>query len=535
MLCATTQSDIRGWLENMNYSRETNKYILPVNVQKILKAIIKPEWCFLRLMLISGSCFAVLVPAGGGADEPNHIARAVSVAHGDMFADKIPDRVGYTSPQDVDGVDSALYGGVVDSALTDVAWHNMVDFHTPKNKGGKIYSFPTWTTQGMMSHRNVGEKEHVEAFSNSAVNSPFVYAPFALGYWLSRIFTSNAYAIIVIMRMFGLLTAAGILFFCIRYIPIGKWVLVSVSLMPTMVIFDATITADTMTYAMCISFITVVFKCMCENRALHHNQWILLSLVSISLALIKLSYVPLIILLALIPIANQYVRSKKDLFSLLGIMLCTGILFIGWYLAVSSINTGAMFDVGASPTLQKQYVFSHLITYMGLLVKQFIGQNFFNLGFNGTLDLHGHYAFTGWITVCVLICAVLLIDSRENRLAIFRKNAVWCCLFFLLAAACVFGLVETALYLQFSPVGADDIAGVQPRYFLPILPLLIVVVVIMTRQTDESTVQSDLEGTRGTQVLREAENCLGIGMMLSLQLISAIFTLYLLFTTLYTA
>ena len=169
--------------------------------------------------------------------------------------------------------------------------------------------------------------------------------------------------------MFGLLTAAGILFFCIRYIPIGKWVLASVSLMPTMVIFDATVTADTVTYAMCMSFITVVFKCMCENRALRRSQWILLLLVSISLALIKLSYVPLIILLVLIPIANQYVRSKKALFSLLGIMLCTGILFIGWYLVVSSINTGAMFDVGASPILQKQYVFSHLITYLGLFYR----------------------------------------------------------------------------------------------------------------------------------------------------------------------
>ena len=504
-------------------------------MQNPIKAIVKPEWCYLVLMLIIGSCFAVLVPAGGGADEPNHIARAVSIAHGDMRADKIPDRVGYTSPQDVNGVDSALYGGVVDSALTDVACHNMVDFHTPKNKGGKIYSFPTWTTQGMMSHRNVGEKEHVEAFSNSAVNSPFVYAPFAFGYWFSRIFTSNAYAIIVIMRMFGLLTAAGILFFCIRYIPIGKWVLASVSLMPTMVIFDATVTADTVTYAMCMSFITVVFKCMCENRALRRSQWILLLLVSISLALIKLSYVPLIILLVLIPIANQYVRSKKALFSLLGIMLCTGILFIGWYLVVSSINTGAMFDVGASPILQKQYVFSHLITYLGLLIKQFIGQNFFSLGVGGTLDLHGHHTFTGWITVCILICAVLVIDSREKCLAIFRKNAVWCCLCFLFVSACVFGLVETALYLQFSPVGADNIFGVQSRYFLPILPLLIFAVVITARQADESTVQSDLKGVRDTQVLHGMDNRLGIGMMLGLQFISAIFTLYLLLTTLYTA
>ena len=489
-------------------------------------------------MLVVGSCFALLVPAGGGADEPNHIARAVNIAHGNILADKIPDRVGFTSSQDVDGVDSALYGGVVDSALTEVAWHNMVDLHTSKDDGGKVYSFPTWSTQGMMSDRVVGEKQHVEAFSNSAVNSPFVYMPFIVGYWFSRIFTSNAYAIIVAMRLFGLLAASTILFFCIRYIPVGKWIIASVSLMPTMVIFNATVTADTMTYAMCMAFITVVFKSMCENSMLSRMRWFLLLLVSVSLALIKLSYVPLIILLVLIPIANQYARSKQALLSLFGIVACTVALFIAWYLVVSDINTGAMFDVGASPTLQKQYVFGHLATYMGLLIKQFVGQNFFSLGVGGTLDLHGHYDFTGWITVCVLICAVLLVDSREGNAILFRKNAIWCCFCFLFASACVFGLIETALYLQFSPVGADKIAGVQSRYFLPILPLLILSIVLMTKQVGENVDPINADSVEKTQGLRAGygtNNQLGVGMMLSLQLISAIFMLYLLFTTLYVA
>lgn len=443
--------------------------------------------------------------------------------------------MGYTSPQDVNGVDSALYGGVIDSALTDVAWHNMVDFHTSKSEGGKIYSFPTWDTQGMMTSRTVGKQEHVEAFSNAAVNSPFVYAPFILGYWVSRIFTSNAYAIILIMRLFGLLASAIIIFFCIRVIPIGKWVIATVSLMPTMVIFNSTVTADTMTYAMCVAFVAVVFKCMSIGHSLSRSLWLMLMLTSLSLSLIKLSYVPLIILLALIPIANEKMRTRKALFALAGIVFGVGALFIFWYLLVSHINTGAMFDVGASPTLQKQYVFSHLLVYIGLLFKQFIAQNFFNLGFYGTLDLHGHYGFTGWITVCVLICSVLLIDPRERSFSIFRKKALWCCMLFLFASACVFGLVETALYLQFSAVGANNISGVQPRYFLPILPLLIFSVVLMTRGIGEWRNTEVDEAEHADQTPYSTPNHLGVSMMLSLQSISAVFTLYLLFTTLYVA
>lgn len=105
------------------------------------------------------------------------------------------------------------------------------------------------------------------------------------------------------------------------------------------------------------------------------------------LALIKL-YVPLIILLALIPIANQYVRSKKDLFSLLGLCLHGNLVY---RLASRCVvyQYWCDVDVGASPTLQAICIQPFDYVYGPW---QFIGQNFFNLGVNGTLDYYGHYA-----------------------------------------------------------------------------------------------------------------------------------------------
>lgn len=92
---------------------------------------------FLIITLLVGSCFAILVPAGGDADEPNHIARVESLARGNIIADRIPDRMGYTSPLDEEKKDAWLYGGVVDSAFMDVAWSNMYSFHEPKIGGGQ--------------------------------------------------------------------------------------------------------------------------------------------------------------------------------------------------------------------------------------------------------------------------------------------------------------------------------------------------------------------------------------------------------------
>ena len=182
---------------------------------------IKPEYCFLLFALVIGLSFALLIPAGAGADEPNHIARAASISQGNIVADKITDHLGYTSTLDTEKKDAVLYGGVVDNALTDTAWNNMVKFHTgKKSDGGQAkYSFPTWKTPGIVNNLTLGEGSHVEAFSNAAVNSPLVYLPFIVGYWFACLFTHNAYAVIIVMRIFGLFFFCAAIFWCIKKIP----------------------------------------------------------------------------------------------------------------------------------------------------------------------------------------------------------------------------------------------------------------------------------------------------------------------------
>lgn len=52
---------------------------------------------------------------------------------------------------------------------------------------------------------------------------------------------------------------------------------------------------------------------------------------------------------------------------------------------------------------------------------------------------------------------------------------------FVLLYLAIFVLISTALYLQFTPPGAPFIAGVQSRYFSPILPLLLLSVILAER------------------------------------------------------
>lgn len=516
-------------MEAKNIDHVTATNVRPKILLRVLIACVRPEWCFLIIMLLVGSCFAILIPAGAGADEPNHIARAISIAHGNIRADKIENRRGYTSPQDTKGVDSALYGGSVDSSIIDVAMQNMYTFHTKKDENGgqRVYEFPTWKTKGTDSSKIIGRGERNEAFSNAAVNSPLVYLPSIIGYWIARLFTNNAYAIIIVMRLSSLLCSTIIVFFSIKLIPIGKWIMATVSLIPTMFVFNANVTADTMTYAVSTAFLSVVLCCSLHESDLNRIKWILLSVASISLALVKLSYLPMLALLLLIILFNPFVRNKRSLLRLCGIVMSTTIIFFIWYSSISMINTGAMFDVGASPTLQKQFMIQDPLRYLVALGKQFAEQNFFNIGVYGPLDAHGHWLYSGWVTILALCCAVGLKDEREYGVAKVRVHLARFAFVMLFVAGCVFVLVETALYLQFNSVGRNIIDGVQSRYFLPILSLLLLPIFVM--HTDR--VDSKKEN------LPEQQASLHISFatlsMLTIQLTSALFSLYVLYTALY--
>lgn len=481
---------------------------------------IKPEYCFLFFALVVGLSFALLIPAGAGSDEPNHIARVASISQGNIAADKITDHLGYTSTLDTEKKDAVLYGGVVDNALTDTAWNNMVKFHTGKeSEGGQVrYSFPTWETPGIVNNLTLGKGSHVEAFSNTAVNSPLVYLPFVVGYWFACLFTNNAYAVIVVMRVFGLFFFCAVIFLCIKKIPVGKWILVSISLIPNLVFCASMVTADTVTYAVCITFMTVLLSICSHGRELSKSHWRMLAMSSIALALVKITYQPLMLLIGLILIFNE--RNRETFIKLISIASSAGLVFLLWYSRISNISSCAIFDVNASPTYQKQFMIAHPFFFIKLLIKQLMDSNFFNLGAFGTIDFHGHWDYCGWITIFILMTAICLKDAREREMKLQEHKSIYAVSNFFVVA-CVFFLICLAIYLQFNEVGADHISGIQDRYFLPILILMVMPIrLIVVKCTDSERNESSHSSVLWMQIL---------------QLGSAVATMYVLFSGLFTS
>lgn len=484
------------------------------------KYLSRPEYVFLLIMIIVGSVYALLIPAGGGPDESSHLARAYAIAHGNLTANAIETRKDTDSSNiQHDYSETVLYGGLIDKGLVNVAASNT---HSLQKQDKYVWTFPTWKDKNSDSSERVGRGKTEVAYSNAAVNFPLVYSPHALGYWAARLFTDNAYAIIVLMRFFGLISATILIFFSIKVIPFGKWLTTAVSLSPIVIAEFSTITADSITYAICVAFIAFLMKLLCSHPLMNRKRWLIMACLSIALACIKLAYVPLLGLLVLLPILHTEFRQKQALIKLAIIAAATSTVFLSWYLKISQINTGAMFGSVAYPSEQKFFIMSHPAYFLKLLMKQFLNTNIFSISDFGVVGLHNTmFANIGWISMIGLIFAFACKDSREKISGNLQQRAG---IFYLISAGIfvvISALIGIALYLQYTAPGFNEIQGVQSRYYSPVLLLILLpaLVLFFPRQVNSSEDRSsgnsyseknDLIGnwaTTGLQVVMGMVDC----------------------------
>lgn len=436
-----------------------------------IKTIIKqPRYLFLIIALPFLLVYAVfLVPSGGGFDEVQHICRAYDICHGSIYAMQL-DGDPNASKEEV------LYGGYIDSGLYEVASKNMQSF-----QGKEIgdCTFPMWKNDLVVSDLELSGEKVNATFSNTAIYSPIAYLPYALGYWAGAAFTNNAYALIIVMRLFGVAFFCIVSFLSLRLMPFGKWILLFVVTLPGALAAVSTVTADTMSMASCILVIAIFFKLIGLNDEMPKGQIGLLSVALIMLASSKATYFPLILLIGSLPLWNRRFRNGSNLFILLMTISAGILLFIGWNTSVGDINTGAMWKPDISPSGQMGFMVAHPSSFAKTLVMTLLQVDIMPFNWLGAATLISHWYFDGWIYV-LLLAMVVAYGDRPSRVpfALAKRPVCFAALsvgvYFIIAI-----LIITALYLQYNSPGAESIGGIQPRYFFPIMPLLLVPIVLM--------------------------------------------------------
>lgn len=376
-----------------------------------------------------------LLPLFRAPDEMAHFARAYQVSQGQVFSQNVSGRT----------------GGVV-PLLEGYNFHNKL---TPNS-----YRFFD--------------------FSSSAVYSPVNYIPQAVGILLGNLFYSSVAVMVYVGRLFNLIAYVVMLYLAIRTATRGKWVFVVVGLLPMAMQQASSLSGDVMTIGPIFIFIALVQRLFTQTTHITRKQMV--ALVSLCLVIGLTKQTNVVILLALPFLPRTLFKSVWDKYRF--ILLTIGVGFaslIGWYVTTRILRYNFSYSsvAGVDQVGQINFILHQPIRAITAFLRTFIlgGQSLSSPVDFLAISLVGYFSWFDYkLPISLIICCYLLlvvallyrdrgVDEKQNP-----KRLVWSySIVFILSI----GAIAEALYVSWTPVGYDHILGLQGRYFLAYIPLLI--------------------------------------------------------------
>lgn len=286
-------------------------------------------------------------------------------------------------------------------------------------------------------------------------------------------------------KVSNLLVYIAAMFFAIKKMPIKKYLLFFFALLPTNIFLASSYSTDgIITSFIMLGFVLFLNKWYSEEKVT--IKWTAAYLLSMSFGIFpKAVYAPIILLPLLFKDDKfQSTRSKRKF--KIGIILIFFAIMSTFVLPtiLSPAVAGDPRGVGYTSMLgQLRLVLSYPIDFIVIMYKN-AGFNFIDkmigpdtvvqIGHLGNLSNIMHY-----IVVFLLIgLTIINTEGEKIKLDTLTRGLIITILFIIIL------LIWTALYLDFTAVGATFIQGVQGRYFLPILIPLLYICTIPSLTTD---------------------------------------------------
>ncbi len=327
----------------------------------------------------------------------------------------------------------------------------------------------------------LNEETKFYSFTNKALYAFTCYIPQTLGITLGKILNTSIIMQVYLGRFFNYLFFVLLAFFTIKYLPRKKELALFIFLLPITLQETVSLSPDAMIIGISSLFISLIlhFK-YTKIDILNKKQLLLLSLLAIFLSLCKIVYLPLCLLLFLLP--NKCFKSKKHkyIYTILTIIIAT-VLNLFW-LKISSLYL-VTFHHRSNSTLQLRYILSNPFKYLLVL--------------SNTLDTYFIYYLTTMVgsllgplnietsTLMVVLSLIVLgyliiSKGKDKKYLLNIKEKIFVSFILLITVLLIF----TSLYLQWTAPYSGIVEGIQGRYFLPLL--LILSTIFMTKNIERN-------------------------------------------------
>ena len=393
----------------------------------------KKKWPIEKIFLVVGTTlglmYAFAIPMGRAPDEPAHIWRTYAIAQGNVLTDVQDEENGNYLPENI-----ANFGATyVDNAYVELA------------------------------HRVSEPISENYVFHKTITSNPIDHLPHTISMLLGRLLHLPILVILYLARLCGLAICIVIIYYCIKFIPILKKPLLFISCLPLSMQTFISISYDGMIFCSIIALITFILYTIYQPKyifkPLHGLLLALLCLIAIA---VKPVYFPICCLLAFVP-TRCFKNKKRKALAITAILFLTAGLFFLW----SFISILSQPGNGADTNGQISFILSNPARFIAILIHNILNSPYIYLQRLGALEWLDAHTSDFYIISSLIVFATLCVEeyytSKKHPFPKYFRFGV------LVATALTIVLIFTGLYIQWTPVGAYVIEGVQTRYFLPIL------------------------------------------------------------------
>lgn len=293
----------------------------------------------------------------------------------------------------------------------------------------------------------------------TSVYSPISYLPQIIGLNIAKVILPNSFYWSYFIRITQAIFCIICTYFAIKWIPVGKKIVFFIGLLPTYIQATSLISADACLVSSSILFIAKILQVSLSKDKIKRKDYILLFILSATLALSKLVYIPLCLLLLFIPYKRK--EGKKEIGIILILTLCITILWNG--IALNSLMQGQ----GINTTYYIRNILQNPLNFLQITLYSFFNQigNHISDLFGGQNKWYSNTIYDSTIIPLLFFILYIYLTFNEDKDILNKKEKRYLGIILIIT----YVLISTSLYISCTPIYHDEIIGIQGRYLLPFL------------------------------------------------------------------
>lgn len=322
---------------------------------------------------------------------------------------------------------------------------------------------------------DTAESIDVDNFLDDLSLARLGYVPSALGLWIGRLLHLSFSVKFVLGKVSNLVFYALICALAVKLAPCKKCVMAMLALIPSSVLMAANYSYDPWVSSFSLLGLSLLLKLLVEDDFVNPRLfWASLLAFAVGFTP-KAVYFPLFGLFLLIP-WKKFTTAKQRHALIFGAIFACALLVVSFVLPyLSNVASNTSDARGGAEVSTAGQTYGVLANPIGTLVvvTSFTFGTYLNpanlntiatsLAYLGNAELL--WPWLSYIPVLLFVTVCLIDNDEAKRVHLGKGKAIWS--IFLLFATCY--LIVLALYISFTAVGSETVAGVQPRYLIPLV------------------------------------------------------------------